>query len=136
MCHIPTIKSGKIKSEKQTEASGLTLNATIAASRIAKRNHTSKEKVATSVAENVIQNIAKKSCLLMNKTHGKVVSRKLLKLAEETKNIRNGNVRFLNVMDINVFGVEEVKGWKLTTSRGGVQTQNFAMKPITAEHSV
>jgi len=129
-------KNGKKRLEALIGEFGLSTNATIVVKTIVKNSLTSTVSNATSATINATDVIAKRLCLLMNKILGKAVSPKLLKEVEEVKNTRFGNRWYSNVMGMHVYGVEGMKGWKLTTLKGGVPTKNSVMSYPTDEHSV
>ena len=124
------------KSERQIKEFGLISNVIFVESSIMKSSPISTKSIATSADINATANIAKRLCLLMNNLLGEEASLALLKLAEETNNIKNGEKKYSSVMGINVFGVEEIKGWKLTTLKDGVNSQNFGILLKTEELSV
>lgn len=136
MCQKEERKNGKIKSDKPTEEFGSIFSATFAENLIAKNNLTSTESNVTSAMVNAMLVTAKRLCPLMSNLLGKGVSLALLKLAEDVNVIKSGNEQYSRVMGFDVYGVEGMKGWKLTTSKNGAPTQNFVTSFPTDVHSV
>lgn len=122
--------------EMLIEELGLTTNAIFADEIIQKNNHTISKVKDTFVDTNAIVSIGKVFSLLRSIIIGKVASQRKPSVVEEVKNTRYGNKESSNVMGLSVFGVEKMKGWKLTTLKDGVPTQNFAISCPTEELSV
>ena len=131
-----SLKKHPEKLETLIEGLGLTTNATFVDEIIRRNNHTISKVKDISVDTNAIVSIGKVFSLLKNIIIGKVVSQKKPSVVEAVKNTKYGNEWYSSVMGINVFGVKGVKGWKLTTLKDGVHTQNFVMKLPTEELSV
>ena len=133
---IKFLKRHVEKSEAQTEVFGLSINAIFVDDLIVKSNLISSESVATSAIKDATVNTARRLCLLMSNLLGGAVSLALLKLVEEASDIKSGNVKYSHVMGFDVYGVEKIKGWKLTTLKGGVSSRNSDIQLRMGELSV
>ena len=133
------IKSQKKHARKlgmPIEELGLTTNAIFVDKTIQKNNHTISKVKDISVDTNAILTTVNKFYLLMSRMLGKVGLQKLPRLAEEERSIRSGNKKYSSVMGFSVYGVGGMKGWKLTTLKDGVPTQNCVISYPTEELSV